>query len=475
MPSPKPGRAVLQTAQRVFANTKSKAHPHGNLALASRKLKMDRSTLRAWLALDPDKSSDVAPTRAGLLRELQSILREQSGDLVRADYDRIVKHPGLYQKYWPSWTAFRNAGLKAVGIDPASVDRRQQRHRDVILDMRNEIVTLRRELNQAEDLRESVFRLAEAPIAPPAWRIDIKPGSSTPGVPILFCSDFQWGEVIRANELDGINAFNREIASRRYQKLIERTIDLATQHMVRPKYPGIVLVRGGDMISGDIHDELRKTNDLQSVPAALNLVEHESAGIRALAERFGRVWVVSLAGNHGRVTVKPEAKRYVETNYDYLIACMLEREFRNDERIAFHTPKSGDALFTVAGRRFLATHGDRIGSRGGQGFIGPAATITRGMKKLHDYYSSLGMMVDHQLVGHFHVALELEYGWSNGSLPGYSEYARDFRLRPQPPMQWLLFVHPKYGVTCRWPILLEPKAKLSEKTVVAFTAESARA
>jgi hypothetical protein len=92
----------------------------------------------------------------------------------------------------------------------------------------------------------------------------------------------------------------------------------------------------------------------------------------------------------------------------------------------------------------------------------------RGMKKTYDYYATVNVIVDYMLVGHYHTAFELEYGWSNGSLPGFSEYARGFRARPKPPVQWLLFCHPKYGVTCRWPILLEPQPKLSTEVTEAF-------
>jgi len=241
--------------------------------------------------------------------------------------------------------------------------------------------------------------------------------------------------------------------------------------MVKPEYPGIIYWRLGDMISGDIHQELRETNDLQSLPAVLDLVEHEEAGIKELKRAFGRVYVVSVPGNHGRTTMKPFAKQFVETNYDYLSAVMLEKQFKGDDAITFHTPLSGDAIVNVFGYRFLGTHGDRIGSSGGQGFIGPAATIARGMKKLSDYYSGLGQPIDYQLMGHFHTSLELEYGWSNGSLPGYGEFAKMFRMKPQPPSQWLLFCHPKYGVTCRWPILLEPRPRLTRAEVKAFDPE----
>lgn len=365
-----------------------------------------------------------------------------------------------------------DAARVALGLNDAGQPeldaRERQRLQDKIADLEAKLKKAHREGNAEEDFRKAVFALASQPVTPPRWTVDVKSASGSPGVPILFASDFQWGEVIRAEELDGINAFNLAIAQRRYKLLIERTIDLCKSHMVRPNYPGIIYLRGGDMISGEIHQELRETNEAQSIAAVLDLTAHETAGIKALAEAFGKVWVVSVPGNHGRTTIKPFAKQYVETNYDYLSACMLEREFKGDDRIQFHTPLSGDAIFTVFGFRFLMTHGDRIGSSGGQGFIGPAATIARGMKKLADYYAGLGQPIDHQLVGHFHTRLELEYGFSNGSLPGYGEYPKMHRMKVQPPEQWLLFVHPKHGITCRWPVQLEPRPRLAAATVKAF-------
>jgi hypothetical protein len=137
------------------------------------------------------------------------------------------------------------------------------------------------------------------------------------------------------------------------------------------------------------------------------------------------------------------------------------------KNISFHTPASGDAVSELYGRRYLATHVDRIGSRGDQGFIGPAATITRGMKKTYDTYAGLHMPIDKMFIGHFHVAYELDYGWSNGSLPGYSEFARDGRMKPEEPAQWLLFFHRRHGVTSRWKVRLadEPHVpKQQEKT-----------
>lgn len=428
---------------------------------AGRQLRIDESTIRHWM----NKGMPArALTKAQILADAVRVFKKHGPETSVKRFEIESKYRSAYQSHWPRWSDFREDVIKAAGLEDLDADQRHRerlRSADRIAGLQNQLRQAQREINAAEDLRSAVFGLANQAIEPPAWTFSPpKRGDTGPGIPLLFASDFQWGEVIKANELDGINAFNARVASDRYKRLIERTIDLCWAHMVNPKYPGIIYLRGGDMISGDIHQELRETNDLQSIPAAIDLIEHEAAGIRALAERFGRVWVISVPGNHGRTTIKPHAKQYVETNYDYLIACMLEREFRADARIQFMTPLSGDARFKVYDWHFVLTHGDRIGSSGGQGFIGPAATITRGMKKLVDYYAGLRQHVDWCLVGHFHTAMELEYGFSNGSLPGYSEYAKTFRARPQSPTQWLLFVHPKNGVTARWKILLDGEARM---------------
>ena len=50
-------------------------------------------------------------------------------------------------------------------------------------------------------------------------------------------------------------------ARQRAKRLVENTIDLLMNHMVNPKYPGVVINLGGDMVSGDIHEELSATNE----------------------------------------------------------------------------------------------------------------------------------------------------------------------------------------------------------------------
>lgn len=300
-----------------------------------------------------------------------------------------------------------------------------------------------KEVNYLKRLRSEAFKLSDANTTMPGWTV--KPHSRSADIPVLFTSDFQWGEVIDSAEMDGMNQFNLSIAKSRYRQLIGSTIDICENYRQQSKYPGFVYLRGGDSISGDIHDELQRTNEAPSTMQVMDLFGEELRGIDLLQKTFGKVVVISVAGNHGRLTKKPIAKKYSEWNFDFMLALMLEKACQN-KNVTFITPPSGEAYFQLYGTRFLLTHGDRIGSRGGQGFIGPIATITRGAKKTRDAYAMVKKLIDWVLVGHFHTSAMGTGFLSNGSLPGYGEFAASIKASPEPPSQTLFFINRKYGL-----------------------------
>lgn len=309
----------------------------------------------------------------------------------------------------------------------------------------------KKELAYVSRMRESLFDLSEPSLKLPRWTA--KPHKAGLDIPVLFTSDFQWGEVIDRDEMGGINAFDLRIAKNRYRQLISSTIDIC-HNFRQGDYPGIIYLRGGDSISGDIHDELQRTNEVPSTGQVLDLFGEELRGIELLAEHFGKVVVISVAGNHGRLTKKPIAKKYAEWNFDHMLSLMLEKACTSKD-VTFLTPTSSEAYFQLYGVRFLLTHGDRIGSRGGTGFIGPIATITRGAKKTRDAYATMGKLIDYVLIGHFHTSAWGPGFIANGSLPGYNEYAASIKATPEPPCQTLYFVNKKYGMNEIRRIVLE--------------------
>jgi hypothetical protein len=310
-------------------------------------------------------------------------------------------------------------------------------------------------LANAGDLAASLEGVAE-PLEPVSFQ-RVSKERHQPETALLVLSDLQWGETIDLAVMDGLNSYNPDIARARLARVFAAWADLLTVHWAGPSPERIILALAGDLVSGEIHEELAKTNGLLSIPALRDAAAHICAGIRLLHDALpdAKIDIISVPGNHGRTTRKPESKLYAAHSYDTLCADIVELEFRECGKLpawlTMWKPSSGDALIWVYGYRVLITHGDRIGSRGGAGFVGTAATVARGFKKLVMDYAGRGITLDFIICGHFHTALQLEEGICNGALPGPSEYSRDLRFRPRPAVQAFITMHPRRGVTqIRW-------------------------
>lgn len=339
---------------------------------------------------------------------------------------------------------------------PAKSDRVAERTPDTVR-TRNQISDLQKRLTDAleyaaklEDIRKSVFNLQPDSLRIPSWQVKVGSEKSQPEIPTLFTSDFQAGEVIRSSELDFPNNYNPDIFRERYRRLIQTSVKLLEREDPKMRYPGMVYLRGGDAVSGDIHADLSETQDTVPTEQTQMVAEEEIRGLEELLKVVPKITVYSVPGNHDRTTFKPRAKRFVALTYDYLAIWAIESYFKakGETRITFCAPPSGDAYFSIFNTNYLLTHGDRIGSRGGAGFIGSSGTIMRGIYKCRQQYARMGRPVDYVLTGHFHVAMQLPNGIANGCLAGFSEYAKsELRAEPEPPTQTMWWTHPKWGLT----------------------------
>lgn len=348
--------------------------------------------------------------------------------------------------------------------------------KDPLAQARLEIATLKRanrELQHKEDtaasIREVIYQISARDPAPPKWLTQHKKGSGTPGAPMLHCSDWHYGEVVRPGEVGGLNEFNSEIAAERIQRLFDRSIRLIKgfafkEHGKAVTFPGIVCGLGGDMISGFIHEEITVTNDRTPNQCIDELTDLIAAGLLQLANEFGFVFIPAVVGNHGRTTHKPRMKGRVYTSFEWNLYCNLKRHFRNDPRIQFEIPEGTDVYFECMGHRFLWTHGDSIGSGGGDGMIGSIGPIQRGIIKTKRAYAGIGKPVDTVVIGHWHQELWLPGGIVNPSLKGDDEYARlKMRAEHGRPGQALWFVHPEQGITARMCVFVDDVKKPRKK------------
>lgn len=336
-----------------------------------------------------------------------------------------------------------------------------------------EIKRLRAELAAAQErvisdtiVKRKIVGLANevANTPTPTWATTPAKHSS-PGVPTLFMSDFHWGEVVRPEQIGGVNEFNLRIARARLHTLAETTVKLLGILSPKLEYPGIVLALGGDMLSGNIHEELVASNEKNVMPCVLDLFGELGSFISTMADTFGKVFLPCVTGNHGRDTHKMWSKDRHHTSFDWLLYCFLAKHFEKDKRITFLIPDGPDAYYRVYGHRYLLTHGDQF--RGGDGMIGALGPIIRGDHKKRSRNAQVDMDYDTMLLGHWHQYIHLTRLIVNGTLKGYDEYANQGNFGYEPPQQALWITHPRYRITYRMPVFVSEAAQAAKTTWVA--------
>lgn len=320
---------------------------------------------------------------------------------------------------------------------------------------------LKSKADTAEQVRQSIYGLASLDVEPPAWALPPKGKKNITGVPMTIWSDWHWGEVVEAGQVGGVNEFNLIVAEARVKKLVATTISLCKEHMVNPIYPGIVVALGGDMITGAIHEELAVTNWGTTQQQFVQVQEALEWSLARMADTFGKVFVPCVVGNHGRDTIKPRFKNRVFQNYEWNLYMQLARTFSKDKRFRFLIPEETDAHFKIYGHRFLLTHGDTLGVKGGDGIIGALGPIARGATKVGRAEAQIGRDFDTLVMGHYHTYIPANDAVRtivNGALKGYDEYARlQLRVPYSRASQALWFVHPEHGITAQWQVFLDKR------------------
>lgn len=316
--------------------------------------------------------------------------------------------------------------------------------------LRAQVAAARQDQLDAEYVKCKILGLSRSVIEPPDWLLKQSAAGGELGVPTLFASDWHWAEVVDSRQINGINEYSLPIAHRRARRMVEKTIHLLRNCFTGARYPGIVFALGGDMVSGDIHEELQATNEIEIMPTVVDLIGVLAWCIRTLADEFGHVFVPCVTGNHGRNTKKIRAKGRAFTSFDWLAYVMLAKLLEGDERVAFLIPDGPDASWRVYGTRYLLTHGDQF--RGGDGMIGALGPIIRGDHRKRGRNGQIGADYDVLLLGHWHQLIQLQRLIVNGSLKGYDEYAFSNNFPYERARQALWITHPAHGITFSMPV-----------------------
>lgn len=348
--------------------------------------------------------------------------------------------------------AFADAKQIAVHTENQGIARQARALRAANEAQEQELIKLRKQLGIYEILDTST-------VAPPTW---LSPTTlkSRHAIPTMMLTDIHWDEIVKPEQIGHVNKYNRMIAEMRVKRAFTRGIRVTRDYLSGVSYEGFNLFLGGDLLSGIIHDELTETNEGTIAEGILSILDPLLAGIKLLADEFGKVHIACVVGNHGRRTPKWKAKNKAQDNFDWLCYKLLQRELKGMKNVTIDVATGPDAHVQVYNTRYLLTHGDQF--KGGSGISGALAPLLLGTHRKTRKQAKAGRPYDVMVMGHFHTSIWMpEKGLIvGGSVCGYNEFADQANLEPEEPQCALWLTTPEKGITINAPVfLLDRKAE----------------
>lgn len=207
------------------------------------------------------------------------------------------------------------------------------------------------------------------------------------------------------------------------------------------------------MISGNIHDELRETNEFPVSQSIMSILNTLVAGIDVLLPHFPKILVNAVCGNHGRWDKKPRVKNRVYENYEWLLYQFLAKYYRENKDVVFNISDGADLPYSIYSTRYLLTHGDQF--KGGSGIAGALSPLMLGDARKRKRAMAIDQPFDFLVLGHWHQLIMAKGIIVNGSLKGADEFSFSQNYDFELPQQALWVTHKDWGITARWPVMLE--------------------
>lgn len=343
-------------------------------------------------------------------------------------------------------TAERNRKAFEAEARFAEVRRDRDSARQALSEATAEVEALRARLGLVE-------RIVDLDPNPPKWLTPKRKTTAHHATLTTILSDLHLDETVLPEEVNGVNAYSREIATIRLKRWADRTVMMARQYMSGVTFDSAVVMLGGDLVAGELRQEDLITNEDTVLGTMLYWSEMLAAAIGQIADEFGRVYVPVVCGNHGRRTAKPRMKGRARDNFDWMLGHLVAREFRGDDRVVFDIPDGAHVRFEVYGTTYWLEHGDAGGS-GGNGWMGVLGPAMKKDQRKRKQTQAMGLGYDHFVIGHYHTLSWLPGATVNGSMVGFSEYPWLEGMGYEDPQQAMWLTTPERGITLQAPVML---------------------
>lgn len=281
---------------------------------------------------------------------------------------------------------------------------------------------------------EPIFRAGPSPIT-----------GDDPHTMVALISDAHYGETVDMYDI----RYNMDICERRIEHLTQKIIRFRELNSQDHPINKVVAVFLGDMISGNIHEELAESNESPVSDQLVRMAHLMVDVIGSLSENFPEVEVIVMPGNHPRLTKKPRHKRKYD-NLEYIMGEMVKAIVRDIDNVEVIVPKDLIYVHDIEGHKVGFTHGDGYKSTSFAGI--PFYGLARKRAAFQEGLKGLGMPpVDMLMMGHFHQLL----WWPgrgcdlivNGSIKGPDEYAFDTMHAGDEAQQALITINKRHGIT----------------------------
>jgi hypothetical protein len=278
--------------------------------------------------------------------------------------------------------------------------------------------------------------------------------SHTPEHMVLILSDMHVGQEFTREETGGINEYNLEIMHARAASLQKSLIDIYDIHSKAYDMPELHIFALGDNVQGG-----RENGEWGGAYTAhINVTDQAVLSSKVIANLirswiplFKKITVTGVIGNHGRGGASKNSDA-IGCNWDNVTYIALKAELQNEPKVGVRWSKTYWTQTNILGTEFMLVHGDY--------FSKSINSLNTANVKLYELSAAQKQTPFNVLcLGHFHSYTEIETSMGriivNGSWVGADLHALQHMRVGSRPTQTVFGVHPKRGITWRYPLDLE--------------------
>lgn len=367
--------------------------------------------------------------QAGGWDKLVSILKplDRNGDVMtRGETLRVwVKA----EKYRRDEIVHNEKMLSGQTIDEMSFDEFEAKTEEIKQNLYKQQVKTRDHLNAyrtliREDARmelmRDLIRDAVKELPPLDFKKDVCYDSNVGTEAVLLLSDLHVGCKVD----NFFNKFNVEIARRRVNEIVKKTIQYCNNLGVQK----LNVLNLGDLIENDLHLSARLAQEIDAVDQTMIAAEIMADALKELAEAIPEVSYRSCLDNHSRYIMDYKAAKDEESLVK-LIDWYLEDRLR-DTSVVFECDNLDRhiGLFTLNnGDKFVFAHGHEIGVN----------------TAVQSYTAATYSYIKYIALGHWHSTKMKTFQNSkvfvNGSIKGLDDYSEKHGLFGEPEQTLLIF------------------------------------